>query len=213
MLDSDSSQTRAITEALSGRNLVIKGPPGTGKSQTITNLIASAIASGQRVLFVAEKRAAIEAVTKRLGQVGLGGLVLDLHSGAESKRWFAQQLGDSLEAIRASRSVSVDAARSRAERARDSWTHMSQRSTARLNPWQKSLFDAEVAAMELGPPVLAARIAPSDLERLRETISLQLRINSEISRRMAPCDSMRPIHRGVAMMSPGPSRQVRSMTR
>ncbi len=168
VLDSDSSQTRAITEALSGRNLVIKGPPGTGKSQTITNLIASAIASGQRVLFVAEKRAAIEAVTKRLGQVGLGGLVLDLHSGAESKRWFAQQLGDSLEAIRASRSVSVDAARSRAERARGQLdTHVAALHGP-LDPWKKSLFDAEVAAMELGPPVLAARIAPSDLERLRE---------------------------------------------
>lgn len=81
VLDSDSSQSQAIARALSGRNLVLKGPPGTGKSQTIANLIAGAIGSGKSVLFVAEKRAAIEAVTKRLEATGLGNLVLDLHRG------------------------------------------------------------------------------------------------------------------------------------
>ena len=66
VLDADSSQNYAINAVLGGQSLIVKGPPGTGKSQTIANLIASLIARGKKVLFVAEKRAAIDAVTKRL---------------------------------------------------------------------------------------------------------------------------------------------------
>ena len=65
MVDADSSQQWAINSALKGQNLVIEGPPGTGKSQTIANLIASYMAIGKSVLFVAEKRAAIDAVKKK----------------------------------------------------------------------------------------------------------------------------------------------------
>ena len=76
VLDADSSQEFAINAALKGQNLVIEGPPGTGKSQTITNLISSFIAQGKSVLFVAEKRAAIDAVKKRINKVGLEDLSL-----------------------------------------------------------------------------------------------------------------------------------------
>ena len=86
VLDSDSSQQRAINAALKGQNLVIEGPPGTGKSQTIVNLIASYIANGKSVLFVAEKRAAIDAVKKRIEKVGLSDCFLDLHSAERIKR-------------------------------------------------------------------------------------------------------------------------------
>jgi len=75
----DSSQLTAVAEAVAGRTFVLEGPPGTGKSQTITNLLAHAMASGRRVLFVAEKRAALDVVKKRLEEVGLGALSLDLH--------------------------------------------------------------------------------------------------------------------------------------
>jgi len=85
VLDSDSSQQWAVNSALKGQNLVIEGPPGTGKSQTIANLIASYMAIGKTVLFVAEKRAAIDAVKKRIDAVGLGECFLDLHS-AETVR-------------------------------------------------------------------------------------------------------------------------------
>ena len=81
VLDADSSQHEAINRVLGGESLVIQGPPGTGKSQTIANLITALIARGKRVLFVAEKRAAIEAVTKRLEIVGLNDLVMDMHGG------------------------------------------------------------------------------------------------------------------------------------
>jgi hypothetical protein len=68
VVDADSSQTVAIAEAAAGRTLVVKGPPGTGKSQTITNIIAAAAAKGRKVLFVAEKMAALEVVHRRLQQ-------------------------------------------------------------------------------------------------------------------------------------------------
>ena len=99
VLDADSSQHMAINRALGGESLVIQGPPGTGKSQTIANLITAFIARGRRVLFVAEKRAAIEAVTKRLDATGLGDLVMDMHGGVTSRREFARTLADSLEHV------------------------------------------------------------------------------------------------------------------
>ncbi|MCL6722380.1 DUF4011 domain-containing protein [Klebsiella sp. T2.Ur] len=77
IMDSDSSQTLAIHEVRRGKNLVIQGPPGTGKSQTIANIIASAIADGKTVLFVAEKMAALEVVKRRLDQTGVGDACLE----------------------------------------------------------------------------------------------------------------------------------------
>lgn len=101
ILDADSSQHLAINRVLGGESVVIQGPPGTGKSQTISNLIGTLVAHGKRVLFVAEKRAAIEAVTKRLDLVGLGDLVMDLHGGVTSRREFASHLSDSLDHVAA----------------------------------------------------------------------------------------------------------------
>lgn len=76
---SDASQAKVVAEALDGRSMVVQGPPGTGKSQTITNLIVQAMVEGKRVLFVAEKQAALEVVARRLNDAGVGDLVLNLH--------------------------------------------------------------------------------------------------------------------------------------
>ncbi|WP_405230354.1 DUF4011 domain-containing anti-phage protein Hhe [Lentisalinibacter sediminis] len=84
--NADSSQHSALKDALDGKSLVIEGPPGTGKSQTITNLIAAAIATGKRVLFVAEKMAALQVVKRNLDQAGLGEFCLELHSNKSQKR-------------------------------------------------------------------------------------------------------------------------------
>lgn len=86
IVDADSSQTVAIHEVRKGHDLVIQGPPGTGKSQTIANIIAAAVADGKRVLFVAEKMAALEVVKRRLDQAGVGDACLELHSNKANKK-------------------------------------------------------------------------------------------------------------------------------
>ncbi len=78
--DADSSQHSAIADVLSGKNLTIFGPPGTGKSQTIANMIAAAIMARKRVLFVAEKLTALEVVEDRLEKAGLGPFCFNLHA-------------------------------------------------------------------------------------------------------------------------------------
>ncbi len=98
-LDADATQQRAIMAVLAGRTGVIQGPPGTGKSQTIANLIAAFAARGKRVLFVAEKRAALDAVRKRLDQAGLGHLVLDLHGADIRRRQLLEQFAHSLDQV------------------------------------------------------------------------------------------------------------------
>lgn len=102
VLDADSTQHRAIVLVGKGQNGVVQGPPGTGKSQTIANVIAQSVADGRRVLFVAEKRAALEAVIKRLSHedVGLGHLVLDLHGASVSRKDVMARLAQTLEQIR-----------------------------------------------------------------------------------------------------------------
>lgn len=95
--DADSSQAIVIEEVRRGGSLVVQGPPGTGKSQTITNLIATAVQSGQKVLFVAEKMAALEVVKSRLDRVGLGSMCLELHSHKSNKRDTLEELNRTLE--------------------------------------------------------------------------------------------------------------------
>lgn len=102
VLDADSTQQRAIMVASKGQNCVLHGPPGTGKSQTIANLIAQSVADGRRILFVAEKRAALDAVIKRLSNpdVDLSHLVLDLHGASVSRKQVMARLADTLDQIR-----------------------------------------------------------------------------------------------------------------
>ena len=84
--DADASQHSALVEVMKGSNLVIQGPPGTGKSQTISNIIANALAVGKRVLFLAEKQAALEVVKRRLDRATLGDFCLELHSDKVSPK-------------------------------------------------------------------------------------------------------------------------------
>jgi len=99
--DADSSQLVAVRAAGEGRTFVLEGPPGTGKSQTIANIVADAVARGKRVLFVAEKMAALSVVRRRLEQDGLGPFCLELHSAKASKKEVLRQLGEALDAARA----------------------------------------------------------------------------------------------------------------
>ena len=95
-LSADSSQLAAVIYSAIGKSFVLHGPPGTGKSQTITNLIAHNLALGRRVLFVSEKKAALDVVYKRLSSCGLAPFCLELHSNKADKANVMRQFGEAL---------------------------------------------------------------------------------------------------------------------
>lgn len=92
IVDSDSSQSLVVHDVRQGRSILVQGPPGTGKSQTIANIIAAAIADQKKVLFVAEKMAALEVVKRRLDKANIGVACLELHSNKANKRTLLQEL-------------------------------------------------------------------------------------------------------------------------
>lgn len=98
VVDADSSQLRAIVAVSKGYDLVIEGPPGTGKSQTITNLIAQTLSDGKSVLFVAEKMAALDVVHRRLVHAGLGEFCLEMHASKSNKKAIMQGFRAALDA-------------------------------------------------------------------------------------------------------------------
>lgn len=95
-LSADSSQLAAVLYSAVGKSFVLHGPPGTGKSQTITNIIAHNMSLGRRVLFVSEKKAALEVVHKRLSGIGLGPFCLELHSNKSGKTEVLEQFAEAL---------------------------------------------------------------------------------------------------------------------
>ncbi|HEX9641333.1 MAG TPA: DUF4011 domain-containing protein, partial [Candidatus Krumholzibacteria bacterium] len=109
--DADSSQTLAMIRAADGLSMVVEGPPGTGKSQTITNIIAQAVQAGKTVLFVSAKRAALEVVRRKLNEADLGDICLDLHDKFSNRRQFYAELKRTAE-----RAVSAPSAQERVTR-------------------------------------------------------------------------------------------------
>ena len=97
-IDVDSSQLEAVIESGDGKSFILHGPPGTGKSQTITNIIANALYKGKRVLFVAEKMAALSVVQNRLSKIGLEPFCMELHSNKVTKTHFLSQLQKAIDA-------------------------------------------------------------------------------------------------------------------
>lgn len=96
VLSADSSQQEAILYSKNNVSFVMQGPPGTGKSQTITNIIAEALADGKKVLFVSEKMAALQVVYHRLQEAHLGEFCLPLHSYKANKKEILEQIGANL---------------------------------------------------------------------------------------------------------------------
>ena len=115
-------RSRRVAE---GTSLVIEGPPGTGKSQTIVNLIASAINQGKKVLFLAQKTAALEVVRHRLGKVGLGSKCLAIHSEYCSRSQLFEEVG-----VRINKEAADKPIRREFNRLRKRRTHASKNSTA-----------------------------------------------------------------------------------
>lgn len=100
ILDADSSQEQAINAARSGLSFVIQGPPGTGKSQTIANIIAQALAQNKKILFVSEKKAALDVVLSRLKNSKLDKFCLELHNSQSKKSDLIDSLKSSIEDIK-----------------------------------------------------------------------------------------------------------------
>ena len=170
ILDADSSQQAAIDAVRAGAHLVIKGPPGTGKSQTIANLVASLAGEGKRVLFVAEKRAAIDAVLSRLEGVGLSDLVLDAYDGTANKRRIAQAFGAALE--RGEHALDPDTSElehTLADRRAELVDHLDALHGTR-QPWGVSVHDAQQAIAGLSalphPPTSRVRVRGEQLTAL-----------------------------------------------
>ncbi|HWO82268.1 MAG TPA: AAA domain-containing protein [Solirubrobacterales bacterium] len=151
VLDADSSQNYAINAVLAGQSLIIKGPPGTGKSQTITNLISTLVARGKKVLFVAEKRAAIDAVLRRLEDVDLGDLVLDLHGGVSSRRQTAQALALALNKNAQLTKPDLEKVHRRLEQRRSQLTSRVAALHEHRSPWGLSFYDVLCRLMGLPP--------------------------------------------------------------
>ncbi|WP_319462731.1 DUF3320 domain-containing protein [Micromonospora sp. RTP1Z1] len=99
VLDADSSQRACVAAAVAGRSFVMDGPPGTGKSQTIANIIGALLHAGKTVLFVSEKAAALEVVRNRLAEAGLDNYLLELHSHKASRKEVATALAQALDNV------------------------------------------------------------------------------------------------------------------
>ncbi|HVL98046.1 MAG TPA: DUF4011 domain-containing protein [Egibacteraceae bacterium] len=139
ILDADGSQRRAIAAARGGVNFVMDGPPGTGKSQTIANIIAELIADGKSVLFVSEKLAALQVVAARLGDRGLSPFLLELHGQKVGRREVAGRLGEALRRKPVGRPRLTEADLARAEKLRARLSSYADALNRRRDPLGQSI--------------------------------------------------------------------------
>jgi hypothetical protein len=163
ILPADSSQLACVTAALAGRSLVMDGPPGTGKSQTIANMIGALLHAGKTVLVVSDKAAALEVVATRLTAAGLGAYLLELHSGKAARHTVAESLGTALDTAPAAPAAAppTDLARVRPEQL----TAYAEAVNCVRDPLGYSLHDvlALIASLQAIPAAPATGCAPVHL--------------------------------------------------
>ena len=151
-ISADSSQIDAITASLSGKSFVLHGPPGTGKSQTITNIIANALYRGKKVLFVAEKRAALEVVQNRLKNIGLDPFCLELHSNKAKKSSVMEQFRKITEITRTKSPEEYRIEAARINKVRDEMNTF-VKSLHKIHPLGLSLYDCIARYESIGETV------------------------------------------------------------
>ena len=172
-IDVDSSQLEAVIESGRGKSFILYGPPGTGKSQTITNMIANALYQGKRVLFVAEKMAALEVVEKRLDKVGLAPFCLELHSNKVTKSYFLRQMQKALDVVHTKEPSDY------AQMSERLFAHRKEliayvEKLHRLQPSQLSLYDCIARYLSIGGDELKGslpapdKVTKGDMERWAE---------------------------------------------
>ena len=149
VMDADASQHQAINWALMGQTEVVWGPPGTGKSQTIANLIAALIANSKKVLFVAQKQAAVEVVINRLNRAGLGDLVMDCHGGFKSRRGFSRGLAEAMQRIGSTPERDYSALHRELSQSRQVLVDHAGGLHARREPWDISAFEVQTQLLEI----------------------------------------------------------------
>lgn len=168
-LDADSSQIAAVIAADMGQSLILNGPPGTGKSQSITNIIANMLYKGKRVLFVAQKKAALDVVKNRLGQIGLSPFCLELHSNKIDKKCFLAQVQEALD-------IELDKTATNFEKVADELLYERQKICSHIEALHHkresgySLYDYIEQALALadGSPIAI----PENLLKGKETVSI-----------------------------------------
>jgi len=175
--DADASQQRAIVATLSGRDGIIDGPPGTGKSQTIANLIACLAARGRRVLFVAEKRAALEVVQRRLDEVGLAHLTLDLHGADLTRARVMASFAESLKHLRTIGPVDPAVIHRDFEDRRARLNEHVRRMTARRPPSQLSAYEIQVRLLAIPAEArMTTRWRRPDIDTLTADVAERIRL-------------------------------------
>ncbi|WP_149361067.1 DUF4011 domain-containing protein [Lolliginicoccus suaedae] len=153
-IPADGSQMRAIDIAIRGHSFVLEGPPGTGKSQTIANLISHAVRNGKKVLFVAEKQAALEVVKRRLDAVGLADFCLDLHGRKQSPTTIKAQLRAALTHSPVGSAAKLDTLKARQRKPVSMLSQYPARVHG-INSGEHSLWSAYEYRQELGDGITA----------------------------------------------------------
>lgn len=142
VVNSDSSQQEAILLSKAGISFVMEGPPGTGKSQTITNIIAEAIANGKRVLFVSEKAAALQVVLNRLTEVNLADFCLPLHNPKANKKEIVDNIGRNLYLKEKDLGGSIDVKLTTLFNSRKALNDYAKQLHEKISPLDESLYSA-----------------------------------------------------------------------
>jgi hypothetical protein len=165
VLDADSSQRACVAAALAGHSFVMDGPPGTGKSQTVANMIGALLHAGKRVLFVSEKVAALDVVHNRLTEAGLGRYLLELHGQKAGRREVATLLAAAVDETLEPAGTGTAVDRGALRRLRERLTDFARAMNETRQPLGTSLYEVigRCAALSRCPAAPVPAIIPGDL--------------------------------------------------